>query len=64
MYAKRTFSGSIFLDKGSEKVFAKRALSRSIVLDVEVMLYVHGTVGLLGTGAQDVHLVFHTAPEL
>ena len=23
-----------------------------------------GTVGLLGTGAQDVHLDFHTAPEL
>ena len=22
------------------------------------------TVGLLGTGAQDVHLDFHTAPEL
>ena len=22
------------------------------------------TVGLLGTGAQDVHLYFHTAPEL
>ena len=22
------------------------------------------TVGLLGTGAQDVHLSFHTAPEL
>ena len=22
------------------------------------------TVGLLGTGAQDVHLNFHTAPEL
>ena len=29
---------------------------------VEVLIYVH--VGLLGTGAQDVHLHFHTAPEL
>ena len=33
---------------------------------VEVLLYVQSTetVGLLGTGAQDVHLDFHTAPEL
>ena len=31
---------------------------------VEVLLYVHKTTGLLGTGAQDVHLDFHTAPEL
>ena len=32
---------------------------------VEVLLYVHGNgVGLLGTGAQDGHLDFHTAPEL
>ena len=22
------------------------------------------TIGLLGTGAQDIHLEFHTAPEL
>ena len=32
---------------------------------VEVLLYVHTeTEGLLGTGAQDVHLDVHTAPEL
>ena len=31
---------------------------------VEVLLYVHRNVGLLGTGAQDVHLHFPTAPEL
>ena len=31
---------------------------------VEVLLYVHRNVGLLGTGAQDGHLDFHTAPEL
>ena len=31
---------------------------------VEVLLYVHRNLGLLGTGAQDVHLDFHTAPEL
>ena len=29
-----------------------------------VLLYVHRNgVGLLGTGAQDVHLDFHTAPD-
>ena len=32
---------------------------------VEVLLYVHTeTEGLLGTGAQDVHLDVRTAPEL
>ena len=35
-----------------------------ILLEVEVLLYVTETVGLLGTGAQDVHLNFHTAPDL
>ena len=29
-----------------------------------MLLYVLRTVGLLGTGAQDGHLSFHTAPEL
>ena len=29
---------------------------------VEVLLYVH--IGLLGTGVQDSHLDFHTAPAL
>ena len=29
-----------------------------------VLLYVQKTIGLLGTGAQDGHLDFHTAPEL
>ena len=29
---------------------------------VEVLLYVH--IGLLGTGVQDGHLDFHTAPAL
>ena len=32
---------------------------------VKVLLYVHrNRVGLLGTGTQDVHLDYHTAPEL
>ena len=31
---------------------------------VEVLLYVHRNHSLLGTGAQDGHLDFHTAPEL
>ena len=31
---------------------------------VKVLLYVQRNRGLLGTGAQDVHLDFHTAPEL
>ena len=32
---------------------------------VEVLLYVHRNRSFfLGTGAQDVHLDFHTAPEL
>ena len=30
----------------------------------EVLLYVHRKRRLLGTGAQDSHLDFHTAPEL
>ena len=35
----------------------------SVVVVVEVLLYRSTeTVGLLGTGAQDVHLDFHTAP--
>ena len=33
-------------------------------MKVEVLLYIHRNHGLLGTGAQDVHLDFHTAPEL
>ena len=34
-------------------------------VDDEVLPYVHRkTVGLLGTGAQDVHLDFHTVPGL
>ena len=34
------------------------------VLVAEVLLYVHKNWSLLGTGAQDGHLDFHTAPEL
>ena len=34
-----------------------------VVVVVEVLLYVHKTVGLLGTGAQDVRLDFHRIPE-
>ena len=34
------------------------------VVVAEVLLYVTETVSLLGTGAQDGHLDFHTAPEL
>ena len=34
------------------------------IIVAEVLLYVHKTVGLLGTGAQDGHLDFHTAPQL
>ena len=33
-------------------------------LKPEVMLYHHGNCRLLGTGAQDVHFDFHTAPAL
>ena len=43
----------------------KRGLTwvKKLTLQVlaEVLLYVHRTVGLLGTGAQDGHLNFHTA---
>ena len=35
-----------------------------LVLLVECCCMSTETVGLLGTGAQDVHLDFHTAPEL
>ena len=38
-----------------------------VVVEVLLRLYTYRyteTVGLLGTGAQDVHLDFHTAPEL
>ena len=38
------------------------ALTKDVPL-LEVLLSTE-TVGLLGTGAQDVHLDFHTAPEL
>ena len=41
---------------------------RTVIVDTKlglVLLYVPTeTVGLLGTGAQDVHLDFHTASEL
>ena len=33
------------------------------VVEVEVLLYVHRNRMLIGTGAQDGHLDFHTAPE-
>ena len=36
----------------------------SLLLLVECCFTSTETVGLLGTGAQDVHLHFHTAPEL
>ena len=39
------------------------ALSAMSVV-VEVLLSSTETVGLFGTGAQDGHLDFHTAPEL
>ena len=37
-----------------------------VVVVVEVLLYVHrnSRFHVLGTGAQDVHLDFHTAPVL
>ena len=43
---------------------ATKGKKRTLKL-VEVWLYAHRkTVGLLGAGAQDGHLDFHTAPEL
>ena len=36
----------------------------SLCLTVECCFSATETVGLLGTGAQDVHLDFHTVPEL
>ena len=39
---------------------------RTVSVDDEVLLYVHRNrrlIKLLGTGAQDGHLDFHTAPE-
>ena len=41
-----------------------RLCADSTNVDVEVLLYVHRNHSLLGTGAQDVHLDFHTAHEL
>ena len=42
-----------------------RKLSNSFLVNVEVLLYVHRNRRLiLGTGAQDGHLDFYTAPEL
>ena len=32
--------------------------------DIEVLLYVHRNRRLIGTGAQDGHLAFHTASKL
>ena len=40
---------------------------RKFVVVVEVLLYIHrnrGFITILGTGAQDVHIDFHTVPEL
>ena len=33
-------------------------------IECELLLYVTETIDLLGTGAQDGHFDFHTAPEL
>ena len=38
--------------------------SRTMVLRMKCCFKSTETVGLLGTGAQDVHLDFHTAPDL
>ena len=40
------------------------ALLRLLLLLLKYCFNSTQTVGLLGTGAQDVHLDFHTAPEL
>ena len=39
-------------------------ISLMVSVDVKHHVYFTLTVGLLGTGAQDGHLDFHTAPEL
>ena len=54
-------SFSFHLLPHSNAVFKSRCMLINLFI-VEVLLYVH--VGLLGTGVQDVHLDFHTAPEL
>ena len=42
---------------------SQQLLSSARMLLVECCFTFTETVGLLGTGAQDVHLNFHTAPE-
>ena len=60
-------SWGLILKKGFNPFFfvLKEVISKgSLVSEAECCFTSTETVGLLGTGAQDGHLDFHTAPEL